>query len=53
MKSTNVKKIDVDLEVGKVLIAYSNGVEIDFNDIEEKITANGQTATDMKIFQFQ
>ena len=49
MKSANVKKVDVDLEVGKVLIAYSNDTKISFEDIKEKITANGQTAVDMKV----
>ena len=49
MKSANVKKVDVDLEVGKVLIAYSSGTKISFEDIKEKITANGQTAVDMKV----
>ena len=41
----------MDLEVGKVLIAYTKGVEISFKDIKEMITANGQTAIDMKVFQ--
>ena len=49
MKSADVKKVDVDLEVGKVLIAYSSDTKISFEDIKEKITANGQTAVDMKI----
>ena len=49
MKSANVKKVDVDLEVGKVLIAYSSDTKISFEDIREKITANGQTAVDMKV----
>ena len=49
MKSANVKKVDVDLEVGKVLIAYSRGTKISFEDIKEKITANGQTAVDMEV----
>ena len=49
MKSASVKKVDVDLDVGKVLIAYENGTQISFDDIKEKITANGQTAVDMKI----
>ena len=49
MKSANVKKVDVDLEVGKVLIAYSSGTKISFEEIKEKITANGQTAVDMKV----
>ena len=51
MKSANVKKVDVDLEVGKVLIAYSSGAKIIFEDIKEKITANGQTAVDMKVLK--
>ena len=51
MKNANVKKVDVDLEVGKVLIAYSNGTEISFEDIKEKITSNGQTAVDMKVLK--
>ena len=49
MKSANVKKVDVDLEVGKILIAYSSDTKISFEDIKEKITANGQTAVDMKV----
>ena len=51
MKSANVKKVDVDLEVGKVLIAYSNDTKISFEDIKEKITANGQTAVEMKVLK--
>ena len=51
MKSANVKKVNVDLEVGKVLIAYSSGAKISFEDIKEKITANGQTAVDMKVLK--
>ena len=51
MKSGNVKKVDVDLEAGKVLIAYALGAKINFREIKEKITANGQTAIDMKIIE--
>ena len=51
MKSASVKKVDVDLEVGKVLIAYSSDTKISFEDIKEKITANGQTAVDMKVLK--
>ena len=51
MKSADVKKVDVDLEVGKVLIAYSSDIKISFEDIKEKITANGQTAVDMKVLK--
>jgi hypothetical protein len=51
MKNKNVKKIDVDLEVGKVLIAYIRGSKISFDNIKEKITANGQTPVDMKVIE--
>ena len=36
-KDKNVKKIDVDLSKGKVLIAYNKNQEIKFDDIKEKI----------------
>ena len=49
MRDVNVKKVDVNLEDGKVLITYANQAEINFEDIKEKITANGQTAVDMKV----
>jgi hypothetical protein len=49
-KDANVVNIDVDLNKGKVLIAYSKGSELNFDDIKEKITANGQNATNMEIF---
>ena len=48
-KDTNVKKIDVDLSKGKVLIAYDNSQEIKFDDIKEKILINGLNAIDMTI----
>ena len=48
-KDKNVKKIDVDLSKGKVLIAYNNNQEIKFDDIKEKILINGQNAIDMTI----
>ena len=35
-KDSSIKRIDVDL-AKEVLLAYSNGVEIDFNDIKKKI----------------
>ena len=44
-----VKKIDVDLERGKVLIAYTKEKEIDFDEIKSKILANGQNAIDFSI----
>lgn len=48
-KDKNVKKIDVDLSNGKVLIAYSNNKKIKFDDVKEKILINGQNAIDMTI----
>ena len=48
-KDKNVKKIDVDLSKGKVLIAYNNNKEIKFDDIKEKILINGQNAIDMTV----
>ena len=48
-KDTNVKKIDVDLSKGKVLIAYNNSHKIKFDDIKGKILINGQNAIDMTI----
>ena len=48
-KDKSVQKIDVDLNRGKVLIAYAGDKEIDFDDIKKKILANGQNATDLQI----
>ena len=48
-KDTNVKKIDVDLSKGKVLIAYDLAHEIIFDDIKDKILMNGQNAIDMQV----
>lgn len=51
MKDAAVKKIDVDLTEGKVLIAYSSDAEISFDVISQKILANGQNATGMNILK--
>ena len=48
-KDKSVQKIDVDLNRGKVLIAYAGDKDIDFDDIKKKILANGQNATDLQI----
>lgn len=48
-KDGSVKKIDVDLKKGKIFIAYPTDKNIDFNDIKQKIVANGQDAFDMQI----
>ena len=49
VKDKAVKRIDVDLERGKVLIAYTKEKEIDFDEIKNKILANGQNAIDFTI----
>ena len=49
VKDKAVKRIDVDLERGKVLIAYKKEKEIDFDEIKNKILANGQNAIDFAI----
>ena len=41
-KDRAVKRIDVDLERGKVLIAYTKEKEINFYEIKNKILANCQ-----------
>jgi len=46
-----VKKIDVDLENGKVVIAYSLDKKVKFEEIKEKILNNGQNATDFKLLK--
>ena len=48
-KDSAVKRIDVDLERGKVLIAYTKEKEINFDEIKNKILANGQNAIDFTI----
>jgi len=50
-KDKSVKKIDIDLSRGKVLIAYTQDGKIDFDDIKQKILANGQNATGLQILE--
>ena len=52
-KDISVKKIDVDLANGKVLIAYAAAAKIVNEDIEQKILSNGQTVTDIQILTAQ
>jgi copper chaperone CopZ len=49
VKDSAVKRVDVDLERGKVLIAYTKEKEINFDEIKNKILANGQNAIDFTI----
>lgn len=48
-KDKSVKKIDVDLDRGKVFIAYNLSKKIDFEEIKQKIQANGQDAINFQI----
>ena len=50
-KDKNVKKIDVDLSKGRVMIAYTENVDINFDDIKTKILSNGQTAVEMQLIK--
>jgi hypothetical protein len=51
IKDKTVLKVDVDLSGGKVLIAYSQEKNINFEDIKKKILSNGQNATDLQIIK--
>ena len=44
-----VKKVNVSLETGKVLIAYTNSKNIDVEEIKNIFLSNGQTATKVTI----
>ena len=48
-KDKSVKKIDVDLSKGKVLVAFDKNAAINFEDIKKKILANGQNATGIQV----
>lgn len=52
-KDEGFKKIDVDLETGKVLLAFAEDKQIVNEDIEQKILANGQTVTAIQIIRVQ
>jgi|TARA_R110000765_G_scaffold425355_1_gene538153 copper chaperone CopZ len=49
LKDKSVTKIDVDLDNGKVMIAYLKTKEIDFEEIKKKILSNGQTPVGLQI----
>ena len=46
---TKLKKIDVDLGQGKVLLAYSIEKKIAREEINHNILVNGQNMTDLQI----
>ena len=48
-KDKSVKKIDVDLSKGKVLVAFDKNAAINFEDIKKKILANGQNAIGIQV----
>lgn len=50
-KDKTVQKIDVDLDNGKVLIAYSKSKDINYSEIEKKILSNGQSMSDLQILE--
>ena len=50
-KDKTVAKIDVDLNKGKVFIAYQMNIKIDFEKIKKMIVSNGQNATKLKVLK--
>lgn len=50
-KDMNLKKIDVDLSKGKILLAYDSEKIISFDEIKKLIVENGQNATGIKIIK--
>ena len=50
-KDMNLKKIDVDLSRGKVLLAYDLEKKISFDEIKKLFVENGQNATGIKIIK--
>ena len=50
-KDKAVQKVDVDLDNGKVMIAYSKSKDISYGEIEKKILSNGQSMSDLQILE--
>ena len=50
-KDPDVMKIDVDLELGSVLIAYSSKVQPSERDIDKRIRSNGLDVVDIEIYR--
>ena len=50
-KDKAVAKIDVDLNKGKVFIAYQMNTKIDFEKIKKMIVSNGQNATKLQVLK--
>ena len=50
-KDKTVAKIDVDLNKGKIFIAYQMNTKIDFEKIKKMIISNGQNATKLQVLK--
>ena len=50
-KDPDVMKIDVDLELGSVLIAYSSKAQPNERDIDKRIRSNGLDVVDVEIYR--
>ena len=50
-RDPEVVGLDVDLNNGKILIAFSLAAHIDFDEIKERILVNGQNATSMHVLE--
>ena len=50
-KDKTVVKIDVDLNKGKIFIAYQMNTKIDFEKIKKMIISNGQNATKLQVLK--
>ena len=50
-KDPDVMKIDVDLELGSVLIAYGSEVQPSERDIDKRIRSNGLDVVDIEIYR--
>ena len=50
-KDPDVMKIDVDLELGSVLIAYSSEAQPSEGDIDKRIRSNGLDVVDIEIYR--
>ena len=51
LRDKSVKKIDVDLANGKVIIAYLKAKNINYDEIEKKILSNGQNMSDLQVLE--
>jgi len=51
LRDKSVKKIDVDLANGKVIIAYLKSKNINSDEIKKKIISNGQNMSDLQVLE--